>query len=315
MKVIASAMPADEIAGLREIFKSIDADSSGTITADELRAALQEKGSLLKQVRAGGGRGHSARGEEGEACRPCVMCACLKRTTPCCKQTPACLPCTVQEELEGLLTLIDQDANGTIDYEVGQSCTCVRVPPTSAPVALTGRVVLHTCTAPASLRTHHPTPPPAKPCTTPLAPRPLPHQQQEFIAATLSQHQLEKQENMRAAFAHFDTDGSGTISRDELREALRVSLHVVFGTRCGLVQGYRLGSCWLRAGVHVWHARLWSRVHCIAVLAARWGLGRPRSAQLPAYSLVAPVQASFAGSVDSEVEIEKIIAESDKNGG
>ncbi|PSC68183.1 calcium-dependent kinase [Micractinium conductrix] len=49
MKVIASAMPADEIAGLREIFKSIDADSSGTITADELRAALQEKGSLLKQ--------------------------------------------------------------------------------------------------------------------------------------------------------------------------------------------------------------------------------------------------------------------------
>lgn len=29
MKVIASAMPADEIAGLAEIFKAIDADGSG----------------------------------------------------------------------------------------------------------------------------------------------------------------------------------------------------------------------------------------------------------------------------------------------
>lgn len=49
MKVIATAMPADEIAGLREIFKSIDADGSGSITAEELRSALQQKGSLLKQ--------------------------------------------------------------------------------------------------------------------------------------------------------------------------------------------------------------------------------------------------------------------------
>ncbi|KAL4447969.1 hypothetical protein ABPG75_005188 [Micractinium tetrahymenae] len=48
MKVIAATMPADEIAGLREIFKSIDADSSGTITAEELKAALEQKGSLLK---------------------------------------------------------------------------------------------------------------------------------------------------------------------------------------------------------------------------------------------------------------------------
>ena len=50
MKVIASAMPADEIAGLAEIFKSIDADSSGTITAEELSTALKNKGSLLKKV-------------------------------------------------------------------------------------------------------------------------------------------------------------------------------------------------------------------------------------------------------------------------
>ncbi|EFN57613.1 hypothetical protein CHLNCDRAFT_30247 [Chlorella variabilis] len=49
MKVIASAMPVDEIAGLAEIFKSIDADGSGTITADELSTALKNKGSLLKK--------------------------------------------------------------------------------------------------------------------------------------------------------------------------------------------------------------------------------------------------------------------------
>ena len=42
------------------------------------------------------------------------------------------------------------------------------------------------------------------------------------MAATLSQHQILKAENMRAAFMHFDTDNSGTISKDELREALKV---------------------------------------------------------------------------------------------
>ena len=57
IKVIASAMPSDEIAGLREIFKSIDADNSGTITAEELRTALRQKGSLLKQVGPAGGPG------------------------------------------------------------------------------------------------------------------------------------------------------------------------------------------------------------------------------------------------------------------
>jgi Ca2+-binding EF-hand superfamily protein len=49
MKVIAATMPADEIAGLREIFKSIDADGSGTITEEELSSALREKGSLLRR--------------------------------------------------------------------------------------------------------------------------------------------------------------------------------------------------------------------------------------------------------------------------
>eukprot|EP00887_Chlorella_sp_A99_P004796 scaffold4.g4796.t1 len=110
-KVIAGALPTEEIAGLAAMFKAIDADGSGTITAEELREALKKKGSLLKP-----------------------------------------------EELQGLLAMIDMDANGTIDYE-------------------------------------------------------------EFIAATMSVHQMNKQDNL--AFKHFDTDDSGTISRDELKEAFK----------------------------------------------------------------------------------------------
>lgn len=47
MRVIAQHMPVDEIAGLQAIFQSIDADNSGTITADELREALKTKGDAL----------------------------------------------------------------------------------------------------------------------------------------------------------------------------------------------------------------------------------------------------------------------------
>lgn len=36
----------------------------------------------------------------------------------------------------------------------------------------------------------------------------------------MSRHQLEKEENMLRAFHHFDADGSGTISREELIAAL-----------------------------------------------------------------------------------------------
>lgn len=58
-----------------------------------------------------------------------------------------------------------------------------------------------------------------------VSPFPLPLQ--EFLAATLSTHQIEKAENMRAAFAHFDTDNSGTISKEELRQALQVRVRCV----------------------------------------------------------------------------------------
>lgn len=43
----------------------------------------------------------------------------------------------------------------------------------------------------------------------------------EFLAATLSAANVAKEENLIQAFEHFDTDGSGYISREELKEALK----------------------------------------------------------------------------------------------
>jgi calcium-dependent protein kinase len=43
---------------------------------------------------------------------------------------------------------------------------------------------------------------------------------EDVLAATLSQHQLQKEENLRAAFKHFDSNGDGIISQEELKAAL-----------------------------------------------------------------------------------------------
>lgn len=45
----ANSLPAARPQGLRELFKSIDADGSGTITVEELRAALKNKGQLIPE--------------------------------------------------------------------------------------------------------------------------------------------------------------------------------------------------------------------------------------------------------------------------
>eukprot|EP00798_Chlamydomonas_sp_ICE-L_P002097 gene2097-18156_t len=47
LKVIALNLPMDEIRGMRELFKGMDVDNSGTITIDEFTSALKTKGSLL----------------------------------------------------------------------------------------------------------------------------------------------------------------------------------------------------------------------------------------------------------------------------
>ncbi|PIA25565.1 hypothetical protein AQUCO_11100023v1 [Aquilegia coerulea] len=42
----------------------------------------------------------------------------------------------------------------------------------------------------------------------------------EFITATMHRHRLEKEENLYKAFQYFDKDGSGLITRDELKHAM-----------------------------------------------------------------------------------------------
>ncbi|URE33872.1 calcium-dependent protein kinase [Musa troglodytarum] len=46
LKVIAESLSEDEIMGLKEMFKSIDTDNSGTITYEELKAGLPKLGNL-----------------------------------------------------------------------------------------------------------------------------------------------------------------------------------------------------------------------------------------------------------------------------
>jgi calcium-dependent protein kinase len=41
---------------------------------------------------------------------------------------------------------------------------------------------------------------------------------QEFLTATVFLGKLQRRENLMAAFQHFDTDGSGFITEDELRQ-------------------------------------------------------------------------------------------------
>ncbi|KAJ8767026.1 hypothetical protein K2173_012537 [Erythroxylum novogranatense] len=50
LRVIAESLSEEEIAGLREMFKSMDTDNSGAITYDELKAGLRRYGSTLKDT-------------------------------------------------------------------------------------------------------------------------------------------------------------------------------------------------------------------------------------------------------------------------
>lgn len=50
LKIVAKALPSQEIIGIREMFKAIDKDGSGCITIDELRQGLKTKGAELNAV-------------------------------------------------------------------------------------------------------------------------------------------------------------------------------------------------------------------------------------------------------------------------
>lgn len=47
--MIAESLCEEEIAGLREMFKTIDSDNSGYITFDELKIGLKRYGANLKE--------------------------------------------------------------------------------------------------------------------------------------------------------------------------------------------------------------------------------------------------------------------------
>lgn len=113
MFVIANSMTEDDIQGLRSMFESFDSDNNGTITAEELRQALHDRGLKTENI----------------------------------------------ESVKDMLSLIDSNANGTIEY-------------------------------------------------------------QEFLAATVSRHQIAREEHLRAAFRTFDINGDGFISREEVKNVL-----------------------------------------------------------------------------------------------
>ncbi|RWW71879.1 hypothetical protein BHE74_00020397 [Ensete ventricosum] len=46
LKVIAESLSDEEIMGLKEMFKSMDTDNSGTLTVEELKAGLPKLGNL-----------------------------------------------------------------------------------------------------------------------------------------------------------------------------------------------------------------------------------------------------------------------------
>ncbi|GMH13481.1 hypothetical protein Nepgr_015322 [Nepenthes gracilis] len=50
LRVIAESLSEEEIAGLREMFQSMDTDNSGAITFEELKAGLRRYGSTLKDI-------------------------------------------------------------------------------------------------------------------------------------------------------------------------------------------------------------------------------------------------------------------------
>lgn len=49
-KVIAESLSEEEIKGLKQVFKNMDTDQSGTITYEELKAGLARLGSRLSEA-------------------------------------------------------------------------------------------------------------------------------------------------------------------------------------------------------------------------------------------------------------------------
>ncbi len=103
MQVFARKLPANELAGLREMFEAIDTDGSGTISVDELREGLRKKGTLLAlQVRAGGAR----LGLRGGTMSGVVRMPHVAWRGP-----------VLSQEVRDIMDNIDVNGNSRIDYE------------------------------------------------------------------------------------------------------------------------------------------------------------------------------------------------------
>ena len=50
LQVIATSMNEEEIMGLKELFKSMDTDNSGSITYEELKAGLKRHGTNMPEI-------------------------------------------------------------------------------------------------------------------------------------------------------------------------------------------------------------------------------------------------------------------------
>jgi len=50
LQVIAGCLSEEEIRGLKEMFKSMDTDNSGTITLEELKGGLAKQGTKLTEL-------------------------------------------------------------------------------------------------------------------------------------------------------------------------------------------------------------------------------------------------------------------------
>ena len=48
---------------------------------------------------------------------------------------------------------------------------------------------------------------------------------EEFLAATINQSKLEREDHLKAAFMHFDLNGDGQITHDELMQVSDVVFH------------------------------------------------------------------------------------------